>query len=142
MKILLAVDGSQGSLNAVDFIVGHAGWYREKPAVELVTVHLPVPKLPHMGIVVSTADIERYYEDEGEERFAAAKKKLDAAGIAYHARIRVGSVAEELVQHAQDERCDLIVIGSRGLTELGKAFLGSTATKVLHISSLPVLLVK
>jgi nucleotide-binding universal stress UspA family protein len=142
MKVLLAVDGSKGSLNAVDFLVGHAGWYREKPTVELVTVHLPVPKLPHMGVIVSKADIERYYGDEGEERLAAAKKKLDAAGIAYRAHIRVGSVAEELVQHATDERCDLIVIGSRGMTELGKAILGSTATQVLHISSLPVLLVK
>jgi nucleotide-binding universal stress UspA family protein len=39
-------------------------------------------------------------------------------------------------------RTSVIVIGSRGMTELGKALLGSTATKVLHISSLPVLLVK
>ena len=142
MKILLAVDGSKGSLNAVEFLIQHAGWYREKPALELVTVHLPVPKLPRMGIVVSKADIQRYYEQEGEERLAAAKKKLDTAGIAYRTRILVGSVAETLVRHAVDKRCDLILIGSRGMTEVGKALLGSTATKVLHLSSMPVLLVK
>ena len=39
-------------------------------------------------------------------------------------------------------RCDLICIGMRGHTELGKALLGSTATKVVHISEIPVLLVK
>ena len=39
MKILLAVDGSKYSLDAVDSLIEHAGWYREKPQVELLTVH-------------------------------------------------------------------------------------------------------
>jgi nucleotide-binding universal stress UspA family protein len=38
--------------------------------------------------------------------------------------------------------CDLVCIGSRGMGDLGKALLGSTATKVLNLSDLPVLLVK
>jgi nucleotide-binding universal stress UspA family protein len=142
MKILLAVDGSRNSLDAVKCLIEHADWYREKPAVELVTVHLPVPKLPRMNLVVGKNQIERYYEEEGEERLAAAKKKLDAAGISYRPRILVGPIAETIVLHAEKNRCDLILIGSRGMTELGKALLGSTATKVLHLSSVPVLLVK
>lgn len=142
MKLLLAVDGSKSSLKAVDLVIEHADWYREMPTVELVTVHLPVPKLPHVGVVVSKADIQRYYDEEGEERLSLAKTKLDAAGILYKIRILVGPVAETLVRHAVDKRCALIVIGSRGMTALGKAILGSTAAKVLHLSSLPVLLVK
>lgn len=142
MKILLAIDGSKRSLRSADFLVEHLEWFRGKPEVELVTVHLPVPKLPRMHLVVGESDIKRYYEEEGEARLAAAKKKLDAAGIPYKARILVGAVAETLVRHASQSRCDLIVIGSRGMTELGKALIGSTATKVLHLSSLPVLLLK
>jgi len=46
------------------------------------------------------------------------------------------------VKHAKDKGCDLICIGTRGLSELGKALVGSTATKVVHISDVPVLLVK
>jgi nucleotide-binding universal stress UspA family protein len=72
----------------------------------------------------------------------AAKKKLDAAGIPYQARVLVGSVAETLVKHAREKRCELIYIGTRGMSALGKALVGSTATKVLHISDVPVLLVK
>ena len=142
MKILLAVDGSKNSLNAVDCLIEHADWYREKPQVELVTVHLPVPKLPRMSLVVGKNQIRRYYEEEGEARLVAAKKKLYAAGIEYRPRILVGPIAETIVEHAKHSRCDLIFIGSRGMTELGKALLGSTATKVLHLSSIPVLLVK
>jgi nucleotide-binding universal stress UspA family protein len=142
MKILLAVDGSKSSLDAVDCVVDHADWYREKPEVELVTVHLPVPKLPRMGMAVGKAQIERYYEEEGQQNLAAAKRKLDAAGIRYQPRILIGDIAESIVKQAKSARCDLITIGTRGMTAVGKALVGSTATKVLHISDVPVLLVK
>jgi len=142
MRILLAVDGSKNSLDAVQFFIDHADWYRETPQVELVTVHLPVPKLPGMGAAVGKAQIEKYYQEEGEKQLTAARRKLDAAGVRHEARVLVGPVAESLVKHAKERRCDLIYIGSRGHTELGKALLGSIATKVLHISDLPILLVK
>ena len=142
MKILLAVDGSKHSLDAVDSVIEHADWYREKPTVELVTVHLPLPRLPGMSMVVGKNQIQQYYEEEGEACLAAAKKKLDVAGIAYKANSLVGPVAETLVQHATKSRCDLIFIGTRGRTEVGNAMLGSTATKVLHIANTPVLLVR
>jgi len=142
MKILLAVDGSKNSLHAVDSLIEHAGWYREKPQVELVTVHLPLPKLPRIDLVISKSEIQRYYQEEGDALLAAAKAKLDAAAIPYQARVLVGAIAETIVKHAQSSRCDLILIGSRGMTELGKALVGSTAARVLHISDIPVLLVK
>jgi nucleotide-binding universal stress UspA family protein len=142
MKILLASDGSKHSLAAVDSVIEHADWYRSKPMVELVTVHLPLPKLPRMGLVVGRNQIQRYYEEEGEKCLAAAKKKLDAAGIAYKASVLVGPVAETLVQHAARSRCDLIFIGTRGHTAATGMLLGSTATEVLHISKIPVLLVR
>ena len=142
MKILLAVDGSKYSIDAVNCLIEHADWYREKPGVELLTVHLPVPKLPRMGLVVGKNQIERYYREEGEAMLAGAKKKLDAAGIRYNASILVGPVAETIVAHARKTRCDLIYIGTHGRTAAGNMLLGSIATKVLHIASVPVLLVR
>jgi nucleotide-binding universal stress UspA family protein len=138
MKILVAVDGSKPSLKAVQLLIDHSDWYRAKPEVELVTVHLPVPKVGP----VPKAQLEKYYSEEGSAMLAPAKKKLDAVGIAYESRVLVGPVAESLVKHAKDKRCDLIYIGTRGMSEIGAALLGSTATKVLHISETPVLLVK
>jgi nucleotide-binding universal stress UspA family protein len=142
MKILLAVDGSKYSLDAVQALVDHLGWYRDKPQVELVTVHLPVPRLPGMGAAVGKNQLQKYYEEEGEKQLAAARRKLDTAGVPYTPRALVGAVAETLVKHAKDTGCDLMYIGTRGHTEWGKALIGSTATKVLHISDIPVLLVK
>jgi nucleotide-binding universal stress UspA family protein len=142
MKILLAVDGSKYSLDAVDCLIAHADWYREKPSVELLTVHLPVPKLPRMNLVVGKNQIESYYREEGEAMLAGARKKLDAAGIGYKATILVGPVAETIVAHAKKARCDLIFIGTHGRTAAAGMLLGSIATKVMHISTIPVLLVK
>jgi nucleotide-binding universal stress UspA family protein len=142
MRILVAVDGSKNSLDAVQCVIEHADWYRERPDVLLVTVHLPVPKLPGMGLAVGRNQIQKYYQEEGGARLAAAKRKLEAAGIRYSAQVLVGPVAESIVKFAKDKRCDVIAIGTRGMTEIGKAMLGSTASKVLHISDTPVLLVK
>jgi nucleotide-binding universal stress UspA family protein len=142
MKILVAVDGSKNSLDAVDCLINHADWYRDKPQVELLTVHLPVPNVRGMSAAVSKGQIQRYYEEEGEARLASAKKRLAAAGVPYEARVLVGPIAETIVDHARAKRCDMIYIGTRGMSALGKALIGSTAAKVLHISTIPVLLAK
>src|SRR5215467_9006746 len=134
MRILLAVDGSKHSLAAVQFLIEHSGWLRDKPELDLVTVHLPVPKLPGMSAAVGKAQLDKYYQEESERSLADAKKVLDKAGVRYEAHTLVGSVAESLVKHAKDKRCDLICIGTRGHTELGSVLVGSTATKVVHIS--------
>ena len=142
MKILLAVDGSKPSLDAVDLVIRTFGELRSKPEVELVTVHLPVPKLPRMGMAVGKTQLAKYYEEEGEAKLAAAKKKLDAAGVSYTAQILVGPVAETIVKRANASKCQLICMGSRGMSALGKALVGSTATKVLNLASQPLLIVK
>jgi nucleotide-binding universal stress UspA family protein len=142
MKILLAVDGSKYSLDAARSLIEHAGWYREKPEVELVYVHLPVPKLPGVSRFITKAQLVRYYEEEGAAKLAKAKKLLQASGISFRARVLVGPVAETIVDHARASRCDLIFIGTRGMTAVGNMLLGSTATKVLHLATVPVLVVK
>jgi nucleotide-binding universal stress UspA family protein len=141
MKILLAVDGSKYSLDAVDCLIDHADWYRESPQVEMLTVHLPIPKLPGFGLAVGKSQLQSYYREEGEARLAPAKKRLDAAGIKYTARVLVGPIGETIVTHAKDAGCDLIYIGNRGMSA-ASALLGSTAIKVLNLSAVPVLLVK
>ena len=142
MKILLAVDGSKPSLKAVRSFIGHANWYRDKPTVELVTVHLPVPKISGMGAVISGSQIQRYYDREGKASLSKARKLLDMAGIRYSPRILVGPVAETIVRHARLARCDLIMIGTRGRSAAANLLLGSCATRVVTLSTIPVLLVR
>ena len=100
MKILLAVDGSKHSLAAVQSLIEHADWYRDKPTVELVTVHLPVPRLPGISKFVSKAQIRDYYQEEGGALLEKARKMLEAGGSADQARVLVGPVAETRASRA------------------------------------------
>ena len=142
LKVLLPVDGSEASVRAPGELIAMLAWFKERPAIELLAVHLPVPRLPNMKLVVSDEAIERYYAEETGAMVAASRKALDAAGIQYTVHKLVGPVAESIVDHARAKRCDMIYIGTRGMTGAAAALLGSTATKVLHLSSTPVLLVK
>lgn len=138
MKILLAVDGSQHALKAVDRLIGHACRLRKSPWVELVHVHLPLPKFHNMDRVIGKDEIQRYYAEEGDACLAEAKAKLQKAGLRYDSKLLVGPIAEALVEHAEREGCDMIFMGTRGRSSVASALLGSVAARVLQLSPVPV----
>jgi nucleotide-binding universal stress UspA family protein len=141
LKILLAVDGSESALRAARSLIETAAWYREPPAVELVAVHLPVPLVGFADAVVSREMTERYYREEGEKMLAGARALLDAAGMRYSPHILVGQIAQTLVDHARRAGCNMICMGTRGMTALSNIVMGSIATRVLHLADVPVVLV-
>ena len=141
LKILLAVDGSESAVRAARKLIETAGWYKEPPTVELVAVHLPVPLVGFSDVVVSREMTERYYREEGETMLATARQLFDAAGIKYVSHILVGQIAQTLVEHAHKSGCQMIYMGTRGMTALSNMVMGSIATKVLHLADIPVVLV-
>jgi len=72
------------------------------------------------------------------------KSKLKAAqkGILFFDRVSYGDDGKRIVEVAEKQNFDLIVIGSRGLGSAKEFFLGSTSNYVLHKSKKPVLIVK
>jgi nucleotide-binding universal stress UspA family protein len=143
MNILLAVDGSEHSLNAVSSLIAHANWFKEPPKVHLLYVHLPVPTVGGaFGHGPSKEALETYYREEGDQALAEAKKLLDAARVPHSDAILVGQPEEMISQYAADEKCELICMGTRGLGSAASLVLGSVANKVLHSAKVPVLLVK
>ena len=73
---------------------------------------------------------------------AAAKRLLDASGLAYTDHILVGQTAEAIVQHANAAFCDMIAVATRGMGAAANLLLGSVASKVLQLSAVPVMVVK
>ncbi len=140
MKILLAVDGSKNSLDAVASLISHVNWFAKPPAVHLLYVHLPVPKVGGFG--PSKGDLETYYREEGEQCIAKAKALLDSAKVPHEDAILVGDAAQTICGQATERGCDLICMGTRGLGSAASLVVGSVATKVLHSAKVPVLLVK
>ncbi len=85
---------------------------------------------------------DRYYADD--ETAATLRSRLDSSGLDYQL-LRSNSsrdTADEIVGMAADLNAELIVIGLRQRTPVGKLILGSTAQRVLLDARCPVLAVK
>lgn len=71
-----------------------------------------------------------------------AIQRLDAAGVSYQSEIFIGDTAPAIVDRAKELHCNGIVIGTRGLTAIANLVMGSVATKVVHLATVPVTHVK
>jgi len=140
-KILVAVDGSENSGRVVDFLLKTKGWYKDAVEVQLLNVQMPVAGV-NVKMFISQDSLNEYYRDEGTAALKQARGKLDGAGLAYAHHIGVGDPAEVIVEYAKAKGCDQIMMGSRGLGSVSGLVLGSVATKVLHLTGVPVTLIR
>lgn len=139
-RILLAVDGSAPSARAADYVCALAAAGAALD-VNLLNVQRPVVSRQVRRYISSMA-IECHLREEGREAVAAAAAALRAGGVEADPVVRIGHVARSIVQEAMQRGCTRIVMGTRGMGALANLALGSTALQVLHLSELPVTLVK
>ncbi|MBX5483279.1 MAG: universal stress protein [Myxococcaceae bacterium] len=72
----------------------------------------------------------------------AADELAKRTGKKPNTEIRVGAPGTEVVHAAEERKADLIVVGSRGLGTVKRVLLGSVADRVVHLSHVPVLVVR
>jgi nucleotide-binding universal stress UspA family protein len=140
-RILVPVDGSETAVRAVDCALRLARCAREPVELHLLTVQPPIVS-GGVRMFFKHEDIEAYYQDSGQEALRAVRERLDQAGQAYVQQVRVGPIGETIADYAKELGCDQIVMGSRGLGAVSGMVLGSVATKVIHLTDVPVTLVK
>lgn len=139
-RILIPVDGSEAALHAVRTAIEAVVERSVRPDLHLVTVQAPI--LSGNVTRFFTAEmIESYYQEEGDQALLSARQVLDEAGIEYQARVLVGPLAQTIIGYAEDENCDHIVMGTRGLGSVTSMVLGSVTSKVLSLTPVPVTLV-
>ncbi|MGV2864067.1 universal stress protein [Achromobacter sp. ESBL13] len=139
-RILIPVDGSPPALHAVQALLA-ARAYDPVAHVELLTVQIPL-KSGKIGRGLEQADIDAYHQDEARAALQGASDLLAKAGVPFDARVETGEPAETIIRVAGEANADEIFMGSRGLGSVSSLFLGSIATRVLHLTDLPVTLVK
>jgi len=136
-RILLPVDGSAFSDAAADMAIDIAN--ENNTSVVLLHVRRPVPT----GIGQPNADDLLEYLTKGAEAVMGHyRDKLTSAKVDFLDLIIGGDVAEVIANVADVEKCDFIVIGSKGKSDLEGLFLGSVTHRVLHTANCPVLVVK
>jgi nucleotide-binding universal stress UspA family protein len=140
MKFLVPVDGSDNSGNATEKFIKLLDWYEELPQIHLLNVQLP--QRGNVPLLIDRESIDWYHREEGMKALKTARALLDHNGIAYQYHIAVGNPAETIARYAKEIDCDQIVIGPRRLGIVKGLLLGSVAAQVMHLSTMPVLLIK
>ncbi|MBK7492465.1 MULTISPECIES: universal stress protein [Nitrosomonas] len=140
---LIAFDGSENAMRAIDEIVDTLD--TSKLHVHLLNVCEPV----QMNEVVFNEDplldilsIKKAREEAGMALLTPAKARLESAGIPFDVHVRTGNPAEVIIDLSREYHCDLIVMGTRGMGTIKNLLLGSVASKVIHLTEKPLLLVK
>lgn len=135
-RFLLPVDGSRMSDAAADMAIDLAG---ETATVVLLHVHRAVPA----GLGQPNADaLLAHLTAEAENVMSHYRDRLTKAAVDFQELVAGGDEAEVIANVAKEERCDLIVMGSKGRSDTEGLLLGSVTHKVLQITSLPVLVAK
>lgn len=140
MKVLVPVDGSDHAEHAVRFA---AQLVREAKDLRVLLVNVqPAPSDVDTLHMAQKAILE-HLRSRGEDALGPARKILADAGVPHDARVEIAEEpAIEIARVAREEKCDQIVMGTRGLGALAGLALGSVATKVVHLADVPVTLVR
>lgn len=140
-NVLVPVDGSENSSRAVAFLMKKLPLYKEPVEIYLLNVQIPIAS-GNVRQFFSHEQLNAYYHDEGMAALKPARELLDAAGVPYSYHIGMGDVGETIVNYAREKHCEQIVMGTHGRGAVIGLLLGSVARKVIHLTDVPVLLVK
>jgi nucleotide-binding universal stress UspA family protein len=138
-KIMVAMDGSKSSLNAANFAISLAK--RDNAELTLLTVIHTALGLGHAGKPEEWHKNERMKAQELFQKFKEEAQNLNITCKENIIETHM-SVDGAIVNYAEEQNVDLIVIGTSGMSDFRKMLLGSAVTGVVRYSTCPVLVVK
>ena len=141
-RILVAVDGSPFAEKALKCAVDLAKKYNAKLVIAHVVLRRFYAVTPSEAGVLATSVFVKGMEAEGKEIISKADAYAKSQGADYECKLLQGVPAEEILKLSKTEKVDLIVIGSRGLSEVRAFLLGSVSDKVSHHARCPTFIVK
>lgn len=131
MKLLVAIDGSTQSMNAVQSLAHF------KPPEELTLVHaLTLPELDHPMITSQVRDqmrddIEKKLRQEGNTLLSKTAQELPQDFGPAQQVHQIGSPAQVILETAESTHPDVIMLGARGLGQVKELILGSVSHRTL-----------
>jgi len=132
--MLVAVDGSKNADKAFEYACDLA----KKAGASLLILHV-FEELGTVGYSINK-ELERDNREMLQKYQSRAKKVLTTSVDVMEAK--ANDVAEEVLQTADRENIDTIVVGSRGISEAKMFLLGSVSYKVSHYARRPVVIVR
>jgi nucleotide-binding universal stress UspA family protein len=146
-KIMVGIDGSKESIYAADYAIDIA----KKHNAELIAVNVLTSDI---GYTYSSPGVESppltireiilLAEDEVKKWFNDIKEKADKNGVRFRSEIIIAkkSTVSSMLDYAEEQNINLIVVGTRGRSGIKKMLLGSIASGLVTYAACPVLVVK
>jgi nucleotide-binding universal stress UspA family protein len=137
-KILVAVDSSDASMDAADYATAISKKYNAE-LYALHVIHADVDLYwPHV-----TTEFTRNMRNEGEKYLNKVKVKANEKDIHIETEIISSKdISGGILDFAEENNIDLIVIGTRGRSGFKRLLLGSVASHVVTYAHCPVLVIK
>lgn len=140
-KILVPVDFSEYSKMALDYAVQFSKKFNSELILVYVIEPIVYPSDFGLGqIPINQVDFEIQSKAEEELRKLIEEKIPTDIKASY--TVRTGKPFLEIINAAQENDCDLIIIATHGHTGIEHILFGSTAEKVVRKSTIPVLIVR
>jgi nucleotide-binding universal stress UspA family protein len=151
-RILIAIDGSISSMHTIDYAISIAMKNNSQLVILYVIDVYKYPYLPSSIILAPTFGSEKYLEErnEAEKQMNKIKEKykqktknnIDSKELKTEIVEGAKSAATTIMEYAESENIDLIIIGSRGRTSFKKLLLGSVSSDIIKNAHCAVLVIR
>ena len=140
-KLLVPIDMSDCATRALQYAIDIA---KKNGDVELhiVNAHDQPIIYGEIAVYMTEEKAQELLKEHSEDILRPAIEMTKSAGVKATSEVLIGDVARAIVKYAEDKYCDGIIMGTRGMGAIGNLVMGSIATKVIHLTKLPVTLVK
>jgi len=139
-KLLVAIDESEQAQRILDKVIEIAG-VMPSAEIHVLNVQAEPTVYGEVSLYLSEERAAQLVMEAGKRITDAAIERLRQEGVTAVGEAIIGDIAPAIAQRADALECNLIVMGTRGMGAVANLVLGSVATKVLHLTRRPVLLV-
>jgi nucleotide-binding universal stress UspA family protein len=143
-KILVAIDGSQPSMEAAEYAIEMA----KKDTAQIIALTVNRIPLSSYGLATPEGELKSSQEKEIILEYKERLANLEQIAKQHNVELKTEIVNSQMsidgtiVEYAESADVDLIIMGTRGRSGFKKLLLGSTASAVATYSPCPVMIVK
>lgn len=134
-RILIPTDGSQPARDAAETGMDLA--VEQGATVHILYVVTPI----HAG-EGGTGQVIEAMRDAGERTVSELAEEAEARGLEVATQVTMGTPHQHILEYAETNDIDVVVMGTHGRTGLGRYLLGSVTEKVVRLSDVPVLTIR
>ena len=135
-RILVALNGSDASMRGLDFAISIAKAGRAK-ITGLYVFHLPA-----LAGIKLTKKMRDEAQEDAAKSIGPALARANQMGADFKYHTKGGYIGKEIVEYAEADGSDMIIVGGGDLKGARAAFMGSVANYVVHQASVPVAVIK